>query len=283
VSSPRGSRLIVHGDDFGLSEAVNDGIVDAHRRGILTSTSLMASGAAFEHAVALAKECPSLDVGVHLTLTEERPLSPAAARSRLVDATGRFPPHLLQFAALHARGKIPLDAVRIELAAQIERSLATGLPITHLDGHQHVHVLPGIAPLVAELARAHGIRAVRYPVERMRGYMLQRIRGLRRLAEQLALGVVGRRSPLRKLKCIDEFAGFYFGGRLDEPNLLTVLAALPAGRTVELMCHPGNPDTAGRYHHWNYSWPAERDALVSGRVRALLRERGVRLISYRDL
>jgi hopanoid biosynthesis associated protein HpnK len=283
VSAPRGSRLIVHGDDFGLSEAVNEGIVDAHRRGILTSTSLMANGAAFEHAVTLAKRCPTLDVGVHLTLTEERPVALQAALPELVDESGRFPPHLLRLAALHARGKIPLDAVRVELDAQIRRAREAGLPISHLDGHQHVHVLPGIASIVAELARAHGIAAVRYPVERVRGYMLRRFRGLRRLAEQLALGAAGRRSPLRRLKRSDEFAGFYFGGRLTEPNLLTLLTALPAGRTVELMCHPGNPDAGGRYDHWRYSWPAERDALVSGEVRSLLDRRGVRLISYRDL
>lgn len=274
-------RLIVHADDFGISESVNQGIVDAHRRGIVTSTSVMANGAAFEHAVALAKGCPTLDVGVHLTLTEEAPVGEPAAG--LVGANGRFPPHALQFAARYAAGKIPLRAVRAELHAQIRRVLDRGLPVSHLDGHQHVHVLPGIARVVAELAKANGIRTVRYPAERVRGYMLRNLAGARRLAEQIALGAFCALSPLRELKRIDEFVGFYFGGRLDEANLATVLAGLPPGRTAELMCHPGDHDPRGHYGHWHYSWTAERDALSSPRIRDLVLARGMQLISYRDL
>jgi predicted glycoside hydrolase/deacetylase ChbG (UPF0249 family) len=274
-------RLIVHADDFGISESVNHGIVDAHRRGIVTSTSVMANGAAFEHAVALTKEHPTLDVGVHLTLTEEKPVGPAAAG--LVDASGRFPPHVLKFAARHAAGRIPLDAVRTELDAQIRRVLDRGIAVSHLDGHQHVHVLPGIARLVAELAKAHGIRTVRYPAERVRGYMLRNLGSARRVAEQVALAVCCALSPLGELKRIDDFVGFYFGGRLNEANLATVLAGLPPGRTAELMCHPGDDDPRGRYRHWDYSWAAERDALSSPRIRDLVLARGVQLISYRDL
>lgn len=278
-------RLIVHADDFGISESVNLGLVDAHRHGIVTSTSVMANGAAFEHAVALAKECPTLDVGVHLTLTEERPVGPAAAG--LVDAHGRFAPNVFDLAARHALGRVPLDAVRAELDAQIRRVLASGIPVSHLDGHQHVHALPGIARVVAELAKAHGIRTVRYPAERIRGYMLKLgLRSLgnaRRVAEQIALAACCALSPLRELKRIDDFVGFYFGGRLTEANLATVLAGLPAGRTAELMCHPGDDDPRGPYRHWHYSWAVERDALSSPRIRELVLARGVQLISYRDL
>ena len=277
------ARLIVNADDFGISEAVNHGIVDAHRRGIVTSTSLMANGRAFEHAVRLAKDCPTLDVGVHLTLTEEQPVAAGPATAALVDAGNRFPPHLFHFAARYARGRIPLAAVRAELDAQIRRVLQHGIVPSHLDGHQHVHVLPGVARVVAELANAHGIRTVRYPAERVRGYMLRNLRSARRLAEQVALGMFCALSPLRELRRTDDFAGFYFGGRLDEANLATVLAGLPAGRTTELMCHPGEDDPRGNYGHWHYSWSAERDALQSPRIRELVAARGVHLISYRDL
>lgn len=276
------ARLIVHGDDFGISEAVNEGIVDAHRRGILTSTSLMASGRAFEHAVALAKDCPTLDVGVHLTLTEERALTSGPSTTALVDAEQRMPRDVFRFAARLALGRIPLDAVRDELDAQIRRVLDAGIAVSHLDGHQHVHALPGVARVVAELARRHGIRTVRYPAERLHGYMLGNLRSARRVAEQLALRFCCALSPLKELRRIDDFVGFYFGGRLDERNLATVLAGLPAGRTVELMCHPGG-DASRDYGHWRYSWTAERDALLSPRIRELVVARGVHLISYRDL
>lgn len=277
------ARLIVHADDFGISEAVNLGIVRAHREGIVTSTSLMANGRAFEHAVELVKENPTLDVGIHLTLTEEQALAEPADVAGLVDEQNRLPPHAVQFAARYARGRIPLAAVRAELTAQVRRVTEAGIVPSHLDGHQHVHVLPGVAAIVAELARTYDIRTVRYPAERVRGYMLRNLKRSRRLAEQVAVALCSALSPLRELKRTDEFAGFYFGGRLDEANLATVLGQLPPGRVTELMCHPGEDDARSAYAHWQYSWTAERDALLSPRIRDLIATRGVRLISYRDL
>jgi len=277
-----GIRLIVNADDFGIAEAVNRGIAEAHDRGIVTSTSIMATGLAFEHAVALARSRPRLAVGVHLVLTEQRPLAGSAAVPTLVGPNGHFAPHLAQFWAKQLRGRVSLTEVRAELEAQLRRVLDAGIAVSHLDGHQHVHVLPGVARIVAELAAAHGIAAVRYPAERVRRYMLRSVRDVRRMAEQTALRLVCSVSPLRPLRRNDDFVGFYFGGRLDEANLATVLAALPAGRTVELMCHPGHEDMRGKAG-WHYAWAAERDALTSPRIRELVAARGMQLISYRDV
>jgi hopanoid biosynthesis associated protein HpnK len=274
------ARLIVHADDFGLSEPVNRAIVDAHRNGIVTSTSLMAGGDAFDDALARARAQPSLDVGVHLTLTEQRPV--AARVPSLVDAAGRFPAHAVDFAKRWARGAVALDDVRAELDAQIRKIVDAGIAPTHLDGHQHVHVLPGIARVVAELARAHGIRAVRNPVERVRGYMLRDLGSAKRIAEQLVVGGLTAVSPLRALRRADRFVGFYFGGRLNERNLRIVLEHLPARSTVELMCHPGLDDPQGSFGHWGYAWAEETAALTSPAIRALLAARNVRLIGYRD-
>jgi predicted glycoside hydrolase/deacetylase ChbG (UPF0249 family) len=276
------SRLIVNADDFGIAEAVNRGIVEAFDRGIVTATSIMATGPAFEHAVELARSRPKLAVGAHLVLTEQPPLSGAAAAASLVGADGRFPPHVAQLLAKQLRGRISLPEVRLELDAQLRRIRAAGIDVSHIDGHQHVHVLPGIAAVVGELATAHGIGAVRYPSERLRRYMLRSLRQARRIAEQTALNLFCASAPLKHLRRSDAFVGFYFGGRLDETNLATVLAGLPVGRTVELMCHPGHEDmqAAGE---WQYAWAAERDALVSPRIRELVAQRGMQLISYRDV
>jgi len=271
-------KLIVNADDFGISEAVNNGIVAAHDRGIVTSTSLMATGDAFEHAVALARARPRLAVGVHLVLTEQRPLAGAVAVPSLVGPGGTFAPHLEQLLAPVLRGRISLAHVRAELDAQIRRVRDAGIAIGHLDGHQHVHVLPGIARVVADLAAAHKISAVRYPAERVRGYMLRDPRWLRRLAEQCALNAFCAASPLKRLRRSGDFVGFYFGGRLDEPNLRTVLAGLPAQGTVELMCHPGDEGMQPS-GHWHYAWAAERDALTSRRIRDFVAARGVQLVS----
>ena len=276
-------RLIVNADDFGMTEAVNQGIVEAHDRGIVTSASIMATGSAFEHAVALAKTRPGLAVGVHLTLTEQRPLIGTAAAPSLVGRDGRFPRHLVQFAKPYLRGKVALVEVRAELDAQIRKVRDAGIAVSHLDGHQHVHVLPGIAAIVADLAASHGIGAVRYPAERVSAYMLRNLQNARRLTEQLVLGVVCALSPLKALRRSDSFVGFYFGGRLDEANLATVLGRLPARGTVELMCHPGGDEERATEGYWRYSWAAERAALTSPRIRAVLTARGAQLVSYRDV
>jgi predicted glycoside hydrolase/deacetylase ChbG (UPF0249 family) len=278
----RTSQLIVNADDFGIAEAVNRGIVEAFDRGIVTSTSIMATGAAFEDAVELARTRPKLAVGVHLVLTEQQPLIGATAAATLVGPEGRFSPHVTQLLGKQLRGRISLPEVRLELDAQLRRVRAAGIDVSHLDGHQHVHVLPGIAGVVGELATAHGISAVRYPSERVRRYMFRSVRYARRVAEQTALSLFCASAPWKHLRRCDDFVGFYFGGRLDEANLATVLGGLPVGRTVELMCHPGHEDMqpAG---DWQYAWAAERDALVSPRIRDLVAERGMRLISYRDV
>jgi predicted glycoside hydrolase/deacetylase ChbG (UPF0249 family) len=156
-----------------------------------------------------------------------------------------------------------------------------GIAISHLDGHQHVHVLPGIAAVVAELAAENGVAAVRLPAERIRGYMLRSVRHARRVAEQAALRFFSESSPLKRLRRSDEFVGFYFGGRLDEANLEVALAGLPPGRTVELMCHPGGDDMRASAD-WDYAWAAERRALTSPRIRDLLAARGLELISRTD-
>ncbi len=277
----RGAKLIVNADDFGISEAVNRGIIEAHDRGIVTSTSLMATGAAFEHAVELARSRPGLAVGVHLVLTEHRPLVGPAAVPSLVEPGGAFPPHVLRLLRNQLRRRSSPAEVREELDAQIRRVSSAGIVINHLDGHQHVHVVPGIASVVADLAAAHGITAVRYPAERVRAHMLKSMRHAPRVVEQLVLRLLCAASPLERLRRSDDFVGFYFGGRLDELNLSTVLSGLPASGVVELMCHPGSEDMKGD-GDWQYAWAAERDALTSPGVRALVLARGVQLISSRS-
>ncbi|HEY4713486.1 MAG TPA: ChbG/HpnK family deacetylase, partial [Aquirhabdus sp.] len=116
-------KLIVHADDFGISEQVNDGILKAHLNGILTSTSIMATGAAFDHAVSISNSVPSLDVGIHLTLVEEKPLLEMRQISSLLDNNGRFYGHATIFTKKYLFGKIRIDEVVHELDAQIQKVL----------------------------------------------------------------------------------------------------------------------------------------------------------------
>jgi hopanoid biosynthesis associated protein HpnK len=275
--------LIVHGDDFGLSEGLNKGIVQAHRQGILTSTSLVASGVAFEHAVELAQTTPSLDIGVHLTLSDERPVLPPASVPTLLGSRERMHRDAATFTRRYLLGRISLDEVARELDAQIAKVRSQGLNVTHLDGHQHLHMLPGIRPVVGELARKHGIPAIRYPFETPRAYMLRQPAAAGRLAQLLALDTFCTLANVTDAKRTDHFVGFFFGGRLDKGNLLEVLSRLPRSGTCELMCHPGLADPGSGYGHWSYLWEEELAALTDGEVREFLRSRGIGLISYADL
>ena len=137
--------LITNADDFGFTRDVNEGIVHAHREGILTSTTLMATGAAFEHAVALARENPTLDIGVHLVLVGSDPYPETVARLVAAVALGRI-------------------RVYDELASQVRKILDAGIQPTHLDTHKHTHLLPQVLDAVARIGEEFRIPWIRRPL-----------------------------------------------------------------------------------------------------------------------
>lgn len=270
-------RLVVNADDFGLHPGMNAGVIEAHERGIVTATSMAANGDAFDDAVARLKATPELDVGVHLTLSGEAPLLPAEQLPTLAPG-GRLPRH---FPVLFRRlflGQVRKEEIERELAAQMARVRDHGITITHLDGHQHVHLHPAILPIVLDLARRFAVRAVRAAGQLWPpGGIKPAVLGFfsRRAARRAA--AAGFRTP-------DAFVGVGATGRFDERGLLRLIQGLPPGLS-ELMCHPGR-DTAvlaAVYPHWGYEWDVEREALTSPRVREALTRAQVALTSYRSL
>lgn len=278
-----GCRLIVHADDFGLSEKINTGVLQAHRSGILTSASLMPTGIAFDHAIQICKSTPTLDIGIHLTLVEERPQSAETAIPSLLAGNGHFHDHITTFIRHYAYRKISLDEVRQELDAQINRVLKEGISVSHLDSHQHVHMLPGIRRVVGDLANHYSIPSVRYPKERFAPYMLSKRGNLGRLVQLLTLNTFCHLSDTRGSIRPDHFFGFFFGGNLTTENIWKILEHLPLDGTCELMCHPGNHDAEGQHNHWGYHWQDELDALTNPDVRKYLNENNIQLISYAEL
>ena len=279
-------RLIVNADDFGLHAAVNRGILTAHTEGIVSSTSLMAGGAAFDDAVRIARHCPQLGVGVHLTLVGARPVLPVAEVSSLLDEAGDFYGSYPLFIKRFLRGKIRLAEVERELAAQIDRIRMAGIQPSHLDSHQHLHVLPGIGGLVLDLARRFSIRAIRIPAEPV-AFIGATPATVGRLVGRGGLTMLAnlfrQHAAAAGIRTSDHFYGMLAGGQLTEPAILAILRRLPPGDS-ELMTHPGFADESlADAFRWDYQWDAERQALTAPAVRALLAERQIRLISFREL
>ena len=280
------ASLIVSADDFGLCEAVNRGVAEAFDRGVVTSASVLTTGDAFAHAASLARARPALDLGVHLALTQTAPISPPEEIASLVGRDGRFLPGWRSFAARYLRGGVRKQEVERELRAQIERAREAGLECSHLDSHQHVHMLPGVLAIVARLGSEYGIGALRYPYQkRSREVRRNGVARLRRRAEECVLRFMCRLNKraveANGLLIPDDFRGFSEAGVWDEDSLAQTVADLDGGLT-EICCHPGADDGVDEQLHWGYRWEQELAALTSPRVAAAIERNGVRLATYRD-
>ena len=148
---------VVNADDFGLSASTNAGIREAYEHGILRSASLMANGEGFDDAVSQIRELPGLGVGIHLSLVCERPIASAHKLRGLIDSDGRLPPSYADFARGYLLRKFTPREVHREMEAQIARVLHAGIRPTHLDSHQHVHLMPGVFDITLDLAEAYKI------------------------------------------------------------------------------------------------------------------------------
>src|SRR5256886_2323900 len=158
-------NLIVNADDLGWTEGVNRGIFDAFRGGIVTSATLLANGTAFAEAVKAAKSAPGLAVGVHLNLSDGAPVADPESVTSLLNDDGNFAEGPEGLLLKRARGGLILDEVEEEWDAQIQKVRDAGIRPTHLDGHKHVHMLPGLFEIALRLAKRHGIEAIRVSPE----------------------------------------------------------------------------------------------------------------------
>jgi predicted glycoside hydrolase/deacetylase ChbG (UPF0249 family) len=262
-------RLIVNADDFGFTRDVNAGIVEAHRDGILTATTLMANGDAFEDAVELARQTPSLDIGCHLVLVQGR---------SVYDPSRELPATIAGLLRSLARREIP---VYEEAAAQVRMLLAAGIRPSHIDTHKHTHLLPPVLDAVARVAREFEIPWVRRPFDFGTGagvHVFKRVAaaGMRTMSPRFA-------SALDGLRTTDHFTGFQMTGTLTDISLVEMLERLPPGLT-EFMCHPGKlgPELRSAATRLKESREVELAALISPGVRSVLEQRGIELVNFRD-
>ena len=285
-------NLIVNADDFCWTEGVNRGIVEAFRNGIVTSTSLLANGAAFAGGLETKRSAPGLGVGVHLNLSDGAPVAERETVTSLLNDDGVFAGGPESLLLRRARRELLLTEVEREWDAQIEKVREAGIEPTHLDGHKHVHMLPGLFEIALRLAKRHAIGAIRVSLE------ASSLRAALSSGEKQRTGVVMKQGvQARGLKLLardareqaaragiataDYFCGIAQTGELTLEGVMQFLKVLPEG-TTELMCHPGYADaelqqTATRLQD---SRQAELVILTDAGIRNLVASQGIRLIDY---
>ncbi len=288
VPWPSERRLIINADDFGSSPTVNAAVIRAHREGVLTSASIMAGGAAFEQAVDIAKATPDLAVGLHLvTVDGPAALSPMRLR-HIVGPDGTFVGTPLGLGVRYAFAPAARRELAAELTAQFERFAATGLPLSHVNGHLHMHMHPTVLNLVVSLAVQHGARGMRLPRDSLRLGLAYDWRHLgTKLVWAVAFALLCRHGQAvadrAGLATVDRVYGLMQSGHMTETYVVSVLRHLDTP-TAEIYFHP---DTRGPdADEGERGLGPNRDdllTLLNPAVVGLIRESGIRLASYSDL
>jgi len=275
--------LVVNADDFGLTKGVNRGIIKSFKEGVVTSASLLSVGRYFDNAVELAKVNSGLDIGIHLCLTEERPVLKKEDIPSLVDKDGCFLKSRWNFIFRYSLGKIDYAEVEKEFDAQMRKILEKGLCITHIDSHGHIHMLPGVLAVVIKLAKKYNIKIIRYPGEKISFYNIKWHRYIKFCFLDLLCFLAKFNPEYRDFIRTDYFFGFMNSGQLYTWDIKKTLSVFKRG-IAELICHPGEYDEEYKlYKHWNYDWQGELRALTSGDIRKIIEESNIELISFRDI
>jgi hopanoid biosynthesis associated protein HpnK len=288
-------RLIVNADDFGFTAGVNRAIVEAHTRGIVTSSTLMANARAFADAIVSAKTVPRLSVGCHIVLIDGEPILDAKQIPSIASACSgrvRFRQGLKSFATRALAGRLDAGEIESEATAQIRKLQAAGVNVSHVDTHKHTHLFPSVLRPLLRAARACGVRAIRNPFgprQPLRSSELLKRPGLwTRYAEVRILRMLAARfrdaANRAGLITPDGTLGIVVTGALDE-NLFRAIAAIIPEGTWEFVCHPGynDDDLKVASTRLRESRETELRVLTMPEARSLLLNQGISLISYHEL
>jgi len=273
-------RLIVNADDFGRNEAVNTAVAEGFRRGIVTSTSIVATGPAFDQAVVLAKQLPDLGVGIHLAATEYIPALPPTEIPSLVNSEGRFYPRGKQFRRMAVHRGMRKDLL-VEWDAQISKAADAGIKLSHIDGHGHCHAHPAAAGVVLELAQRYGIKNVRLPAEPViwNPGLARSSRFLAKVGLNLA-SQVSRRVWQGKLNLPDSFYGFSHGGQITKEVIREVATSVRPG-VSELMVHVATSKDQLPGYRTKFDFTIDFRGVTAFTKEQFEKEFGVFLVPYR--
>ncbi len=280
------NKIIINADDFGLCEGANRAVVKAHTEGLLTSATMMTNTDASEQAVQLAKSLPTLGVGLHLNLTEGKPLSKSGPAKCLAGPDGNFaagPERLFFLSLISPRIR---HAVELEADAQLRWMLDKGLKPTHIDSHKHVHTIPPIFRIVSRLAQKYGIAAIRWPMEAQKfspaHWPPPDPKGLARSRTITALARINRLQNPRFFKT-DAFLGIAHTGRID-PSFLASACRRNSARVTEIMTHPAFPEGLDPAKTRLLDQrQAELEALCDQQTKSCFEEAEIELVHYGQL
>lgn len=278
------TRLLLTADDAGLAGPLSRRIASLLASGRLTATSLLPCAPAFGLAVAALRNAGVTEAGVHLcAVGGDSPLSPASAVPTMAPG-GRFPRAWPAVAARAATFRLRRVEVEREWEAQVGVVRESGLRVTHLDSHQHLHLLPALLPVALSLARRFDVPFVRAPrgddpaavgtPAGPTGRARARLLSLFGAAARRRMASAGFPEPPRVL-------GLAESGAMTLPRWLVLLGGLPGEGTFEVVLHPGaaDPEAASLYP-WAYEWEAESRALESEELAAALVRRGVETVPF---
>jgi hopanoid biosynthesis associated protein HpnK len=284
--------LIVNADDFGYTRGINAGIIQGHREGIITSTTIMANAVAFEDACEQARANPSLGVGCHLVLVGGKAVAPKQQVSSLVDSDGNLPVTLGALLSKLIAGSVKSQEIVCELRAQIGRIVSGGIHPTHIDSHKHAHGHTRIMEAVVQVAEEFQIKRIRKPFEDLRallrpafsdgwGSWKQRATAL---ASHAFAPRFRRLAQARGMTTPAHFWGVVATGGLNAAAILAMIETMPEG-VSELMCHPGHYDSELERSptRLKREREAELQALTDPAVRMALEVNHIGLISFGGL
>ena len=284
-------RLIINADDLGYTSGVSRAIVEAHTRGVVTSSTLMANSAHFAEGVQITKALPNLSVGCHVMLIDGEPLEPPT-RIRTLTNGNSFRDGIKSFAARAIAGRMNPDEIVREATAQIRKIQAAGISVSHFDTHKHTHLFPSVLRPLLKAARDCGVRALRNPfgprLPLKSSELLVRPNLWKRFAEVRVLRQFA--GKFREAVDRDGFItpdgtlGIEVTGTLDENLFHAIARSIPEG-TWEFVCHPGYNDAELQAAHTRLrqSREIELQVLTLPTAREVLSKEGIELISYRDL
>lgn len=263
--------LIVNADDFGLCKEISNGIIKAFSEGIVTATSVVANGSYLKEGISFLRDS-GIDVGIHLTFTgAEKPIS--GRIKGLVDRKGFFLKSYREVIPKILLGYFDREALEKELSNQISFLLDNKIAISHIDSHQHLHILPPISNITIKLARRFKIRWIRTPSAT--GFNAK-VFVINRLSDSL-------KNKLKKheLRYTNAFKGFEYGGHINETNLSSILKVIGDNCLTELMVHPGYD--ASYLYDWGYAWEDELKALTSSSIKELIKKNGIILTTFKEI